>query len=481
VLSPLLTHIDGPFPAKLIDHELSFPVEGHQFHRAFLIWKRTGGKSGWDGRKHLLNKGISTFPTGLLSRVRVLLDKLKLEYRVEDHTKVTVYGNPRKLNVTLRPYQEEAVKAAIRCKRGVLCQPTGGGKTLTVIALHARLGLPTLVLVHTRGLVQQWKEAAKQYLGCAESDILILQGGKWVGKKDAPFVIAGIQSLISDHMSEKTMAQVADVFKRTQLLVADECHHTSAATFLKVVSAVEAPYRIGVSATPYDRADATGMLLEGYFGPIIHTAVQEQLVEDGHLAQGMVAFLECDQPRDLEKRKRLTYSEAYKAGVVHNDFRNKLIIKAIATQVRRKKRVLCLVKEIVHGWKLMGLAEEYLDIDRVAYVTASTPLNIIQELKGELDAGNLDVLIASPVFGEGTDLPSVDVVVIADSGKSTIGTTQKIGRGTRTNQGKKDRFLVIDVLDTTHKYLINHAEKRVAIYEKLGLTFIENPRDAWVL
>lgn len=479
ILSPLYTLVEGKVPFKALDQELSFPVEGHQFHRAFLMWKRSKGKYGWDGRTHLLHKGTMTFPTGLVPRVLELFRKLKFDCPVVNKTVIPVNGKPFKLTTTLRDYQGEAIDSFLKAKRGVIESPTGSGKTLLALGAAAKLGVPTLILAHTRNLVNQWADAAKA--DCRKQKIAVLVAGKWKGDPlTATIIIASLGSLGGKTVAAKKKKFNAQMLARIKFIVGDEVHHSPSKSFTKIVAACDAYYRLGVSATPFDRADGTGLLLEAYFGPRIHTVSKSRLVAAGHLARGMVAFLSCDKPSNLEARKRLTYNEAYKAGIVHNDYRNKKLAKCMAAQVRiHKKRVLCLVREIVHGYKILEATEEYIDQDRVAYVTADTPANITKDILKEFGKGNIDLLIASPVFGEGVDIPSVDVVVVADSGKSVIGTTQKIGRGTRTNKGRKMSYLVIDVLDTTHKYLIDHAEKRIDIYDKQGLTFLEKPRDAW--
>lgn len=479
ILSPLYTLVEGKVPLRALDHELSFPVQGHEFHRAFLMWKRSKGKYGWDGRNHLFHKGTMTFPTGLVPRVLELFRKLKQDIPVVNKTVVPVNGKPFKLTTKMRDYQDEAIVAFLKAKRGVIEAPTGAGKTLLALGAASKLGVPTLILAHTRSLVRQWSDAAHHE--CKGRKIAVLVGGKWKGDPmTATIIIASLGSLGGKTISDKKKKFNAKILARIQFLVGDEVHHSPSKSFTKIVAACDAYYRLGVSATPFDRADGTGLLLEAYFGPKIHAVQKSRLVEAGHLARGYVAFLECDEPSNLEARKRLTYNEAYKAGIVHNDYRNKKIAKAMAVQaVKYKKQVLCLVKEIVHGYKILEATEEYVDSDRIAYVTADTPQNIVKDILAAFADGEIDVLIASPVFGEGVDIPSVDVVVIADSGKSVINNTQKIGRGTRTNKGKKMRYLVIDVLDTTHKYLMDHSEKRIDIYDRQGLHFVDKPRDAW--
>ena len=61
-------------------------------------------------------------------------------------------------------HQQEAVEAALGAieqgrPRGLWVMPTGSGKTVAFATLAARLGRPTLVLVHRRELASQAAEA----------------------------------------------------------------------------------------------------------------------------------------------------------------------------------------------------------------------------------------------------------------------------------------------------------------------------------
>jgi len=80
-----------------------------------------------------------------------------------------------------------------------------------------------------------------------------------------------------------------------------------------------------------------------------------------------------------------------------------------------------------------------------------------------MKAGELDVLIASRIFDQGIDIPDLDALVLAGSGKSSARALQRIGRVIRKGKDKKDA-IVVDFLDNC-RYLRDHSMIRKKIYE----------------
>ena len=73
-------------------------------------------------------------------------------------------------------------------------------------------------------------------------------------------------------------------------------------------------------------------------------------------------------------------------------------------------------------------------------------------------------MIATTVFGEGIDCPSLDVLVNAKANQSSIDSLQLVGRALRKTP-TKDKVTVIDIYDDHCKYLGKHAKSRLKIYK----------------
>ena len=97
---------------------------------------------------------------------------------------------------------------------------------------------------------------------------------------------------------------------------------------------------------------------------------------------------------------------------------------------------------------------DYLDGKK----TTKQRLDAIDSIK----SGELDVLVASKIFDQGIDIPQLDALILAGSGKSSGRALQRIGRVIRGNEGK-DKAIVVDFFDNA-KYLRDHSERRIEIY-----------------
>jgi superfamily II DNA or RNA helicase len=61
---------------------------------------------------------------------------------------------------------------------GVLSATTGFGKTVIGSAMIQRRQTNTLIIVHRKQLLEQWKESLAVFLDCEKKEIGIIGGGK---------------------------------------------------------------------------------------------------------------------------------------------------------------------------------------------------------------------------------------------------------------------------------------------------------------
>ncbi len=120
-----------------------------------------------------------SFPRGALARVRAVLEEEGLDWEEEDQRQPGLPADIPDHKVKLHPFQEALVRAALARENCIVRAPTGSGKTAVALALIGRLKLPTVVLVHNRGLFEQWVARASAELGIKPRELGHVGGGKW--------------------------------------------------------------------------------------------------------------------------------------------------------------------------------------------------------------------------------------------------------------------------------------------------------------
>lgn len=469
---------------NLLDDALAIETKGAHFIS-------TVQEGLWDGRRHVFHKNEEdgTFPAGITKRVKALLREAG--YRVmrtrdersrrhqdgvnsprEGHADAVVeleVSDDMLAGVTLRDDQLRVIASALEAGCGLLHVATGGGKTEIAAAIIKALDdRRCLFLVHTKQLLRQARERIALRLGTIEEHIGVIGDGRFEPKH---ITVATVQTLTRAR-GDAQKRVIAKYIKTIDLLFLDEVHHASAKTFFRFVQRIDAPWRYGMSGTPFGLADGKGLLVEAAFGPVVERVTNAELIALGVNARPTIRMLEVAEPKldgDLD------WQTVYKEGIVLNDARNAMIAREVEAFACKEWPTLVLVRELWHGDKISGLLRE-AEVPH-AFVHGQMSTDEVERHKERLVEGKIIALIASPIFGEGVDLPASDEfpgvrgLVIADGGQSVANVLQKIGRGLRKKMGD-NQLDVVDFADTTHKWLSRHSQERLALYEAEGFRVV---------
>jgi superfamily II DNA or RNA helicase len=357
---------------------------------------------------------------------------------------------PNVNGITLRPDQEGLVRRIRRWKRGVIKAPTGTGKTIMQLALASCYpDQAILVLAHTKDIVLQSKKKFQEY-GLNNVVVSTIQSinSKLSREKN--------ENIISRNVKER---RIKNYLKEVGVVMVDECHHVSKfdGMYGRVLSEIKAQVRVGFTATTPDDDDRK-FALEGLLGPVIGELTMQEAADLGILARPKVRLLRT--PLNQRVKEIRKYPAVYEAGVVENETRNDMIIRLVMDNP--DKTFLILVTKIRHGEILESLGNRYIG-DDIQFVRGQTPGEERVEIKELLKSKSIRCVIATAVWREGVDIPSLDCVINAAGGKSEIMTLQAIGRGLRRTEDKEE-VIIYDFFDPSHYYLISHFGQRVTLY-----------------
>ena len=345
--------------------------------------------------------------------------------------------------VSLRPYQTECVDMMIRAENGVACMPCGAGKTRVGCAVVGRLGVKTLILVHTNELRSQWVQAI--------TDLIDGQSAH----------VRTVQEMVNTVGDEDTFGCV----------ILDEAHHCPAKTFRDVISRFKARYLFGLTATP-ERADGLTPLMHLYIGPIVYQVRHEELIRDGYLIKPTIErvytsslSVEDDYAKILDD-------------LVSDPVRNAQIIRLVTGHNR--KSILILSNRIDHcealasDMRALGLAAEA--------VTSRTPKKQRVENMRRFRDGELRIVCATSLADEGLDVARLEQVVLALPTRSKGRTIQRLGRLMRPFPGKAQPVLC-DLIDSRIPMLRYQYQARRRAYREVfgvidGATELGRPEGA---
>lgn len=418
-------------------------------------------------KKDFGEKGIYRSLPINFSQLAKLFPAAKLFF--EDDTLWSAVISPH-IRIKPRDYQEEAHKAWLKEKRGVIVLPTGAGKTVQALLAISELKCSSLIVVPTIDLLHQWKSSLVSNLSLAEEDVGVLGGGL---KEIKPVTVTTYDSALI-HVKK------LQLFK---LVVFDEVHHLPAETYRHIALGLASPFRMGLSATP-ERVDELHKDLPFLVGEVVfrktHEAVKEHIARfrlekiDVDLTEGEVAIYKENMRiyRSYMFRKRLFFfgknayqrliylvgkdKEAYAALLAFQEARK------IALNAAKKLEVISQLLEKHRDDKVILFSEFNSVVDSVSRGFLIPAINHItdkSERKAILDnfrSGKFSKIVTGRVLDEGVDVPDASVGVIVSGSGSERAYIQRLGRILRP----KDKEAVLYELVTSKTLEMRSARKR---------------------
>lgn len=371
--------------------------------------------------------------------------------------------------IDLRPYQQAALAAwDLAERRGLVVLPTGSGKTRLALAAVAAAGLPTLCLVPTRVLLEQWSHAIEGVLGAPP-------GVFGDGERRLGFITVATFESAWRHMER--------IGNHFGLLVVDEAHHFGGGVRDEALEMCTAALRLGLTATPPAPA-ASGRLRE-LVGPVVFE------LSIGDLAGSFLAPFECVVMHvDLDPDERAEHDRLARAfrdvvnrfrrfhpGATWDDFvraagRTDEGRRAIAA-FHRTRRLLAFPRAKRAALSRLLAAHRdartlvFVGDNQTAYAVARE--HLVMPLTCDIGRrereralalfrdGKLRALVSAQVLNEGLDVPDAEVAIVVAGTRGAREHVQRIGRVLRPREGKQALVYELVVRGTRE---VGHAQRR---------------------
>lgn len=392
-----------------------------------------------------------------------------IEVEIEDKT------NPgqaieAEFNGTLYEEQQRALESLEVHRCGTLYATTAFGKTVTAAALIARKKVNTLILVHTKALLDQWRERLGEYLS---TDFQPEEQRKGRGRRkkfqqygalsatentlNGKIDIALLQSCMADN-------EVKPFVRDYGMVIVDECHHAPAVNFERVLREVNARYVYGLTATPI-RKDGHQPIIFMQCGEIRYTA-------DTKSQQSKQSFRRLLIPRFTSYRNLKADGGNYAQVIdelIENESRNKLILDDVASNLSEGRTPIILTARTAHVDLLAEQCRKICPnvIRLVGNDSAKAKREIMEQLNSVPDDEPLVVVATGKYVGEGFDLPRLDTLMLAlpVSWKGLI--AQYTGRLHRNHPGKTETR-IYDYIDLRVPICDSMYRKRLHGYKAVG-------------
>lgn len=349
--------------------------------------------------------------------------------------------------IKLKEHQQEALKNLRQMREkgesiALLYHATGTGKTVTAVSDAKRVGERTLFLAHTKELVYQAKETFEKVWKDADVGLYVAEDRE----EDAYVVCGSIQGV----------AQNIEMFKPDDFgyLIIDECHHSAANTYKKILSYFKPKFTLGLTATP-ERMDGEDIL--ELFQNVAHKLDLQTAVEIGELVPIRCIRIKTNVDLSDVRINGIKYNTQDLESKLFIPERNKIIVDTYLDFVKDKKTVV-FCASVKHAEMIAELFKE--KGVRAEAVSGSLRDSVRKRILDEYENGDINVLCACDLLNEGWDSPQTRVLFMARPTMPKTLYLQQLGKGMRLCEGK-EYLMVFDFIDNASLFNMPYSLHRI--------------------
>lgn len=310
-------------------------------------------------------------------------------------------------------------------KRVCIVSACGSGKTIIMawMSAQARLkGNRTLFVVHRKELIDQ---SSKTFTKLNIPHGIIAPG--YPSALSEPIQIGSIQ----------TVVRRIERIPKPQLIILDEAHHATAATWRKLLAAYPDAMVVGLTATP---ARMGGQGLGDIFESLIMGPSVKELVAAGNLSP--YRYYAPPVAADLDGLK-VTYGDFKQSDVSLRMDKSEIIGDLIKKyqELAPGARAVCYCSSVAHSqhtaemFRQAGISALHID-GETPTVTRDAAIN-------EFKNGSIKIICNVDLISEGFDVPAMEAVILARPTQSLTLFIQQSMRAMRRDDNNPDKVAVI--------------------------------------
>ena len=396
----------------------------------------------------------------------------------------------------IMPHQSEAVKAMTKYfklkkdipdRAGIVVMPTGSGKTYTAVTWLLKdavsKGYKVVWLVHRQELVEQtFNEFRKMATLLKGSDVkkfsvLPISGVhlSMSQARRANVYVCGIQSVANKNGYRHIAGMLGTAGKERVVVVVDEAHHATAASYQKVLKRIKTinpnMVLLGLTATPYRMNECEQNKLQSMFNinsniskdigkkGFVYEITLKELIASGFLADPkyipvytkIIGDIEYDCTDEDEEffNKFGELSERLKTQIAESAARNSIILNEYLENHKKYGKTLIFAVNQLHAEKLCELFNNAGISCDYAISSRADSQDVIRRFK----ENEFEVLINVQILTEGSDVPDIQTVFLTRQTNSDSLLMQMIGRGLRGEKARGTKIAnIVAFHDTWNRF-----------------------------
>lgn len=382
--------------------------------------------------KYLKKSDVWCGFAGLTKELLVYCKEKNIKFTIQDkrtHFKFEEEDFGKYFPFDYNEHQVRALQAMVKTNRGIIQATTSAGKGNIISAFIKLSKLKTLILVDRALLATQLYERFKN----DGIDCGLIGGGFNICKNVTICTIQSVKKLDG---------------RKFECVIQDELHKGSAKTFQEFYKNNNFIFWYGFSGTVFNGDYLDYAKIRQFFGSIICDIGAKELMENEVISKPNIYFIEN------ECQETMDWQSAYNLFIVNSKERNNKILK---TNNNYEDHILILVNRIEHGEALKEIIKNSM------FISGEDDNKIRIKAIEDFENGKLKTLIASDIFREGINIPTVKVLILAAGGKGIALSLQRAGRSLRTTKDKKT-VDIFDFYDYNNRFLEKWSRTRKRLY-----------------